>query len=428
MRLLFQTAVSLLILPAILACLSCGGRVDGKFRREPAARVSPIPDGFGVNIHFTDARPGEMKMLAGSGVKWVRMDFKWDETEREAGKYDFSAYDRLMDSLKPFDIRALFILDYGNPLYDDGRPPRADATRLAFARWAVAAARHFSGRGIIWETYNEPNNQMFWQPRTDVNEYAALALVVARAFRASVPNEVLIGPAVGEMDFAFLEGCFKAGLLEYWPAVSVHPYLRSNPEPVADDYRRLRALLQTYSPAGKHVEIYSGEWGYSSAWQDMNDEKQGQYLARQWLINIANDIPLSIWYDWRDDGADPKNPEHHFGMVSHVYHEGREEVYDPKATYYAAKTLTSVFSGYRYETRLDSGSPEVYLLAFRKGNEQRFAAWTTASKPMSVVLPLNAGRYSIRTHLGRDAGNLAGEGKGLLVSLTGGPVYLSRMN
>jgi hypothetical protein len=95
----------------------------------------------------------------------------------------------------------LFILDYGNPLYGEGAP-RTDEARNAFARWAVAAARHFANRGVMWEVYNEPNNGMFWQP-TNASEYALLAITVGKAFRASVPNEKLMGPAVSEMDLSF---------------------------------------------------------------------------------------------------------------------------------------------------------------------------------------------------------------------------------
>lgn len=29
-------------------------------------------------------------MLAGAGIRWVRMDFKWDLTELEKGKFDFA--------------------------------------------------------------------------------------------------------------------------------------------------------------------------------------------------------------------------------------------------------------------------------------------------------------------------------------------------
>jgi hypothetical protein len=42
-----------------------------------------IPEGFGVNIHFTDPMPGEMERLAESGLRWVRMDVTWDATEKE---------------------------------------------------------------------------------------------------------------------------------------------------------------------------------------------------------------------------------------------------------------------------------------------------------------------------------------------------------
>src|SRR5437763_3795822 len=82
-----------------------------------------LPDGLGVNIHFTDPQPGEMKMLAECGFRSVRMDFGWGATEIEKGRYDFSAYDRLMAALKPYAIRPIFILDYSNRLYDNDQSP-----------------------------------------------------------------------------------------------------------------------------------------------------------------------------------------------------------------------------------------------------------------------------------------------------------------
>ena len=176
----------LLLLITLLS--GCAGNTDCKFGG--TAATSPfISQGMGVNIHFTDPQPGEVRMIAAAGFCWVRMDFKWDTTERESGQYNFSEYDRLMSALAESKIQALFILDYGNPLYDKGAPPRTPEARQAFARWAVAAAKHFSNRGVIWEVYNEPNHETFWPPRPKANEYVELALAVGRAFRAEVPNE-----------------------------------------------------------------------------------------------------------------------------------------------------------------------------------------------------------------------------------------------
>jgi len=394
----------------------------------PAApATASLADGLGVNIDFIDPRPGEMKMLAAAGFRWVRTDLKWDATERERGRYDFTEYDRLMAALEANRIRALFILDYGNPLYEDGAPPRTEEARQAFARWAVAAARHFANRGVTWETYNEPNHDTFWPPRPDAGEYVALALAVGRAFRTAVPNEKLIGPATSEMDFLFLEACFKAGLLEYWSAVSVHPYLRSDPEDVAGDYCRLRTLIAAYAPRGKQVAIISSEWGYSSTWRGLTEEKQAELFVRQMLTNAANGIPLSIWYDWHDDGLNPKEPEHHFGLVNHAYNPAEKDVYRPKPGYQAAKTLGQFFAGYRFERRIAAGGDDDYVLAFSKGVEVRIAAWTTSSRHRVTITGFD-GRFSLTGINGQDAGRLATTRNELVVDLSTTPLYLAKSN
>ena len=407
--------------------------------------------GLGVNIHFTDPHPGEIKMIAAAGFRWVRMDFVWAETEKARGRYDFSAYDRLLESLRPFDIGALLILDYANPIYDHGAPPRTEGTRKAFADWAAAAARHFAGRRVIWEIYNEPNNKMFWKPQPDVSEYVGLALAVGRAFRTAAPNEKLIGPATG-LDWPFLEACFKAGLLDYWTAVSVHPYRQTDPEEAANDYCRLRKMIERYrtrsgpgSPRGQpawgggsdgnkgsslassnaEIPIISSEWGYSSAWRGLSDEKQGALEAREMLTNLANDIPISIWYDWRDDGSDPNEPEQHFGLVRNAYQASRDPVFEPKPAYLAAKTLTMFLDGYVYQRRLPVGSDSDYILVFSKGNELRLAAWTTAASSHRVVVPDKEGNFRITKHNGENAGTISATQEGLQIELSTFPLYLT---
>jgi len=354
----------------------------------------------------------------------------------------------LLESLRPFDIGALLILDYANPLYDHGAPPRTESTRRAFADWAAAAARHFAGRRVIWEIYNEPNNKMFWAPQPDVGEYVALALAVGRAFRAAAPNEKLVGPATG-LDFPFLEACFKAGLLDYWTAVSVHPYRQTDPEEAAGDYCRLRKMIEHYaarrseppadrgpragSPRGvvdaggqKQIPIISSEWGYSSGWRGMSDEKQGALLAREMLTNLAHGIPMSIWYDWRDDGADIDEPEHHFGLVRNAYQDGRDQVFQPKPAYLAVQTLAGLLDGYAYQRRLSVGSDSDYVLVFSKGDELRFAAWTTSTSAHRIAIPGKEGTFRITKHNGESGGSVSVTQEGLQIELSTSPLYLMR--
>jgi hypothetical protein len=382
-----------------------------------------VPEGLGVNIHFTDPKPGEMEMLAGAGFRVVRMDFGWDATEPDKGRYDFSAYDRLLAALEPHKIRAMLILDYSNRHYDQGLSPQSDEGRRAFARWAAEAAKHLRGRGVVWEMYNEPNI-FFWKPKPDVQQYVKLALEVGKSLRQAEPGAIYVGPATSTIDFRFLEKCFQSGLLDYWSAVSVHPYRQTGPETVAAEYARLRKLIGQYAQKGKKIPILSGEWGYSSAWGKFDVQLQGKYLPRQWLINLAEEVPISIWYDWHDDGPLANEPEHHFGTVYHAEHGDRPRLYDAKPAYAAAKTLTSMLDGFRFQTRLPAHGADDYLLLFARGDAVRLAAWTTSPSAHEVVVPLKPGRYLVADYLGKPLAPISAGAQGVGLTLTDAPQYV----
>jgi len=377
--------------------LGLAAALAGAAGAQPAAPA--VPAGLGVNIHFTNPRPGELQLLAGAGFTLVRMDLAWSGTERQPGRYDFRAYDRLLAALDQQQLRALLILDYSHPHYDQGLSPYSAAGRQAFARWAAAAVQHFRGRGVIWELYNEPNIR-FWKPQPSVTNYIALAREVGRALRAAAPDEQYVGPATSQIDFQFLEACFRAGLLACWTGVTVHPYRRKMPETVLPEYARLRALIDRYAPPGRTIPILSGEWGYSTAWDQFDDERQARYLPRQFLVNLMSGVPVSIWYDWHDDGPDAQEAEHNFGIVRHRWFKGRAPAYDLKPAYGALQALVANLRGLRFSRRLAVGQADDYVLLFAGDGRACYAAWT-AARPHAVTLP-----------------------DGRTVNLTGAPQYL----
>ena len=156
-------------------------------------------------------------------------------------------------------------------------------------------------------------------------------------------------------------------LLDLVDAVTVHPYRQSPPETAARDILRLRALISKYRPDRPDLSVISGEWGYSVAWSGYSRGRQGRYLPRQFLTNLSLGIPVSIWYDWHDDGRDPKEPEHNFGTVT----IGREA----KPAYRAMQRLVEALGRMRFVKRLQSGEEDWFLLF--TGRERRtVAAWT----------------------------------------------------
>lgn len=353
----------------------------------------------GVNIHFVTGHEKDLDMIAAAGFKFIRMDFIWASTELEKGIYDWTGYDELTSNLEKRGLSAIYILDYSNSLYGEtvesvnpinGKvrknvaSPQHPESVEAFARWSAAAAEHFRGRSILWEIWNEPNI-FFWSPRPDVTQYTTLAMATAKAIREKVPEASIIGPATSEVPLSFLEPFFSSGVLAYFEAVSVHPYRNysKSPETAADDYRALRELIERYIPAGKkEMPIISSEWGYSTYTEGISIETQAEYLVRMQMSNCLNDIPLSIWYDWMDDGKDPGEREHNFGTVTNDL--------KPKPAYQAAQVMNHQMEGYQLTRRIDVSNDNDYLLLFRNDdNDYRMSAWTT-EKPHTITLETDA--------------------------------------
>jgi hypothetical protein len=416
--------LSLALLVAVRAGFPLpAGPVPGQSANSAADASPTVADMLGVNIHFTDPMPGELPMLAASGVRWVRMDLAWSATERVRGQYDFSAYDHLVAALEASHLKALFILDYANPLYDQNLSPSSDEGREAFASWAAAAVRHFTGHGLLWEIYNEPN--AFWTPRPDTGAYIKLALATSEAIAIAAPEEKVVGPASAVIDPAFLEACFRAGLLNYWSAVTIHPYRHTDPETAAEELREVRLLIRKYSPPGKKIRVMAGEWGYSSVAPGMDEQKQGVMLAREWLLDLANNVPLSIWYDWRD-GNEPHSTEAHFGLVGPLASSAAaapNTPFRPKPAYLAARTLTQTLGDFQFSKRLALNSADDYALLFTKGDSMRLAVWTAAS-PHDAVLPASTGDFTVTGITGERLPSVHADRHGLQLTLTNAPQYL----
>jgi hypothetical protein len=357
-----------------------------------------IPAGVGVNIHFVRGHERDLELIEAAGFKFVRMDFDWNAIERKKGEYNWSDYDELTLNLERHGLRAIYIFDYSNPLYEekvesqnalktdikerDTGSPQHPGSIGAYAAWAAASAKHFHGHHIVWEIWNEPNG-FFWKPKPDAAQYSALAVAAAKAVREAEPDATIIGPALSGFEPPFMDTFLKSGVLEYVDAVSVHPYRSPKqwPETAEPDYKKLREKIAQYAPAGKtNMPILSGEWGYSTAVGHISPETQAAYLVRQQLFNLLNGIPLSIWYDWKNDGTDALEVEHNFGTVT--------DKLEPKPAYEAIKMMTHELAGYRIERRIETAPQDFVLVFTNSSGVKKLAAWTTRDAHTISIKPV----------------------------------------
>jgi hypothetical protein len=193
------------------------------------------------------------------------------------------------------------------------------------------------------------------------------------AIRTADPSATVIGPAQSKIGVPFLTNCFdygnvnpgQKGLLDLVDAVSVHPYVKGSPENVISRYSVLTDLIQQYHPSGA-VPVVSSESGYNTA-DGISDQTQGDYLARMFLVNLSQGIPLSIWFDWKDNGTSTD----HFGVV-----DANDGI---KPAYTEMQLLSTALAGESFFAKLASAS-EDWLLVFKApGAQETLAAWTTGS-------------------------------------------------
>jgi len=401
--------------PWLLAVL--GGPARWEAPSEGLPRLV-VPEGLGVNIHFVAPSPAEerdLDMIAYAGFKLVRMDLFWHLVERERGSYDLSGYRALTEALRRRGLRPLYILDYGNPHYDDGLPPRSGEGRSAFARFARKAAEEF-GPYALWEIWNEPNIAAFWKPQPNVADYVELAKAAAAAVKAACPSCVVLAPATSGVDVDFISRAASlVGLLDWIDAVSVHPYRDSSPETALGDYERLRAAVR-----GKVV--VASEWGYPTAGRYGNVVdvwRQAQHAARIYLVNLMAGLPVTIIYDWKDDGLSLEDSEHNFGLVSH--HVRGPEWFLVKPAWYALYNLNKRLAGFTPAGRLELG-PGVYALRLEGPGPPKIALWTEGGE-RGVELSVGAERVKLARLFGLEE-ELEAPGGVLRLRVSGSPVIV----
>lgn len=241
----------------------------------PAApAVAARPAMLGIQddrlAHATENPAPRMALVAQTKARLVRVDLRWDlvaasrparPTSPADAAYDWTHYDRVVAAARARKVNVLFTIwgtpgwaadpavpvSWGLPAF--GRRPRRAADAGAFA---TAAAKRYAPRGVhMWETWNEPNIPIFWQPQfrrsggrwvpDSPRAYAAVAKAMYRGIhsvdrRARVAGAVTapageknpqtcgVQPNCRIMPDVFVRALNARGLRPPMDAVSHHPY------------------------------------------------------------------------------------------------------------------------------------------------------------------------------------------------------------
>ncbi len=385
-------------MPLILAAVL--GLAGGTVRAKLPDQI--VPDGLAIQVKQERVTQEQLHAIAALGFTYVRTGIWWDNVEFPArGDRRWNAplrrfapdpslpdpwqtsFDTFIGQARRAGLKVLVTLYNGNILYT-GEPvpvadtlggthnllpgPRTPDAIVGFAAFAAATARHYAdlygGENFVWSIFNEPNMDTNFPPKFSPEAYGDVLLQSCRAIKAAVPGAPVIGPDMtviqgkgdGEIDYDFIRRMLRhVNVLTCIDGFSLHPYRPMPPDSVAADYRAIKAVLEPFMRAAKRrVPIMVDEWGYTTRGEPLRfkypgatpdrELEQAAQVTRTFIVNLAEGVPLAVWYEWQDDGDDPEEGEHGFGLLDLT---GR-----PKAGHAAVKTMIDALRGLSFTRRI----------------------------------------------------------------------------
>ena len=346
------------------------------------SRLSP----FGAQTHFGQYKGDpekNLRLMSMAGINWTRDEMYWSELEKTKGVFTFPPqFDAYVAENVRQGLDPLIILDYHNRLYDlnesgSPRAPHTEAGLRGWARYVAEMVTRYRDQVRYWEVWNEPNGQQFWGDEPSAREYAAVLKTAYTTIKRLDPDAVVIGGAIAGTDLNYLRELFDAGGLNYMDVLSIHPYRVGGPDET-DLLRDLRFHQELMHEYGYEKPIWLTEigWATDTGPYGVSEAQQAQYLVRTYLLALSTGYVREVnWYDFQDDGPDPANHEHRFGIV-------RLDL-SPKPAYTAYANLVRQIGAGHYVG--DLSLPEgVRGEVFARRGEAILVLWATSARQVSL--------------------------------------------
>lgn len=347
--------------PFRLLTITLGGLLASGLAAQPSRSASdPVRHpNMGVCTHL--AHPNHhwdldrlLPLISDLGVGWIRDEVSWRLVEPQKGRYEVPArLQTLVDTMQARRIKVCLILNFGNKNYDNIYDPQA------YAKAAAWLAKELRGKVHAIEVLNEPANFGFskhyggawngWNKADQtvspwVSRYVELLNATAKAVKAASPQTQVIGlGSVAPVNFRQLE----MGISQEVDGMVDHPYsFRTVPENIpfssrpviverdgiatADERGTFASQIEMYRAVSKKhngpKSIWLTEWGFpthierdAKQYAGYTEEAQAKYALRRFAQCLGLGVEASFWYDLWEDGTDPYEAEHHFGMIARDY-------------------------------------------------------------------------------------------------------------
>ena len=264
-----------------------------------------------------------------SGVDLIRQTFDWSQVELARGRYDFSWYDRLMESLARRRLRVLPIL-FNAPRFRSSTPRRLRRGALVprrpreMGQFAARVVRRYGPRGSFWrahpdvprvpirswQIWNEPNLRVYWPTGPSARQYTRLLSTTAAAIRRVDRRAEIVTAAIPDSRHGvplarFVAGMYGAGAARAFDTLGVSAYASGAPG-VSALVGRARRLMNRHGD--RRGKLWVAEFGWATGGPRsrfrVSREAQARHVSTvlRSLYRRRRALQLRgvIYYNWRD--------------------------------------------------------------------------------------------------------------------------------
>lgn len=267
-------------------------------------------------------------LMREANIKWVRMDFLWEDIEPEKGKFNFEKYDYIVDLLTKNNINILGLLSYSvswaglvwnSPPYDD----------KFFVNYVFYIISRYKDRVKYWEIWNEPDDEQYWTPQDDMVRYTQLLKKVYIRAKEIDPDCKILNGGLSKAITISLKKIYENGGRDYFDILSIHPFV--NPLNEVDVVRVKGLYLgckKIMRNNGDNKKIWFTELGapgveslsQTNAWwmgMSPTEEQQAAWVKRIYtqILPELPDCEKIFWAFFRDCKNRWGNGIDYFGLV-----------------------------------------------------------------------------------------------------------------
>jgi hypothetical protein len=371
---------------------SSSGRLSFAYM-EPAGPIQGRDDGFlfGMCTHSErwSKHDQQLEVLATAlcGAKVVRTGPEWGSIQPGKDVWDWGTLDRLVELYGDSGIEIQALLGFC-PKW--AAPPEKQQSRDwldwsrgapdldAFGRYAYQAARRYKGKIRYWEVWNEPDIGFF---RGTLDEYLAMLATAHDSIEKASPKAKVLTGGFASMEHPSLKKDFhKQVVIQGKDHFDVHAFhahggFDSYARTIDDKFLAMRESTGTRQP------WYANETAVSS--MEGAQKMQAETLYKKFLFSWSRGAIGYNWYDLRNDGFDPRNGEHNYGLLTNDFY--------PKAAYPVYNALALYFKGTDFDRQLELG-PNLWAFAFKGKDRIIIPAWNeqASSAGKHVVIRTDA--------------------------------------